>query len=238
MYEEHSKSGISRCSEGHIYSHRKHGRLCPFCCSTLEGNHLSIPNNEKLVPPKPVIGWLVCLEGEQIGRDFRVIMEKNFIGKTDDMHIKILGDDKIAERNHGIIAYDPLNRKTTLVPASGAMTLNYERILNPVQLNGGEMITIGSSHFKFILFCKEHVVWKETDTGWRLDQSGLADYDFLSLLNSEEQDKNELDSSSTTVAEKKEISEVENDSFPEEDGYIDEIEDGEVSAFPLLVSEE
>ena len=161
VHKENSHSGLSRCPEGHVYSHRRHGQLCPICRSVLEGDIRLIPMNKKLIPPKPVVAWLVCLFGASQGQDYRIVMEKNFIGSADNMHIKILGDDQIKKQNHGMIAYDPLNKKMMLVPQSGSMLLNNQAVLNPTELNDDDKITIGRSLFKLVFFCNEYIMWEE-----------------------------------------------------------------------------
>ena len=159
IYKEDSGSGLSCCPGGHLYSHRRHGQLCPYCFLVLEGDTSSIPKNKKLIPPKPVVGWLVCLSGTSQGKDYRIVMEKNFIGSADNMHIRILGDKQIKERNHGFIAFDPLNKKMTLVPQLGLMLLKHKVILEPTELNDGDIITIGGSLFKLIFPRKLWEIW-------------------------------------------------------------------------------
>jgi hypothetical protein len=109
----------------------------------------------------PVTGWLVCFEGPQMGRDYRIMAEKNFIGRAEDMHIQIIGDNKIARRNHAIIAYDPMKRKTLLLPgdSSGLVYLNDEAVYTPTELSAFHVIQLGASKFLFIPLCGEHFEW-------------------------------------------------------------------------------
>lgn len=175
MNIKQSTYGLARCIEGHIYILRENGRLCPYCLSVLEYDAGSpMPVNEKLIPPQPVIGWLVGIAGVSRGRDYRIVTEKNFIGRTKDMHIRILGDKKIDEHKHGTIAFDPRNQKITLIPSTGLMLLNEGMIYEPTTVTGADIITIGSSTFKLVLLSEVGISWQEIKDGWQFK----IDYDY------------------------------------------------------------
>ena len=114
---------LNRCKNGHMFSARKYGDTCPYCNSNLETGNMI--NNRRLMlddPDKtmsingttdsvnPVTGWLVCIEGPQYGKDYKIHAGKNFIGRADNMHIQILGDNSISRINHAAIIYDSKNR--------------------------------------------------------------------------------------------------------------------------------
>lgn len=40
---------------------------------------------------------------------------KNFIGRADDMDIQVLGDNKIARRNHAVIVFDAKKRENMIL---------------------------------------------------------------------------------------------------------------------------
>ena len=48
----------------------------------------------------PVVGWLVCVEGPDKGRDFRIHSEKNFIGRSPAMDIAVTGDESVSREKH------------------------------------------------------------------------------------------------------------------------------------------
>lgn len=43
----------------------------------------------------PVVGWLVCIAGSEKGKDFRIVSERNFLGRGEGMDIGIEGDMNI-----------------------------------------------------------------------------------------------------------------------------------------------
>ena len=117
---------LIRCKNGHLFSEKKHGSICPYCNVVVnknsnavedpQGKYSDIVYLNDLEVLKPVTGWLVCLEGPSRGRDYRVIAEKNFIGRASDMEIRITGDDTVCLRNHAVLVYDPEKNRTMLLP--------------------------------------------------------------------------------------------------------------------------
>ncbi|MBL1230518.1 FHA domain-containing protein [Enterococcus sp. BWB1-3] len=172
--------GLIRCGNGHIFSSRRYGNICPYCNmhvkeETAQKNAAGADTTfdedseyiEELELIDPVVGWLVCIKGPQLGRDYRIMAEKNFIGRSDDMQIQILGDNRIARRNHAIVAYDPLKRSTLILPgdSQGLVYLNNEAVYTPVELNPYDVIQLGNSQFLFIPLCGEHFEWESLKSG-------------------------------------------------------------------------
>ena len=175
--------GLIRCKNGHLFSEKKHGSICPYCNvavkknSNLEedpqGKYSDLVYLNDLEVLKPVTGWLVCLEGPSHGRDYRIIAEKNFVGRSGDMEIRIIGDDTVCLRNHAIIVYDPEKNRTMLLPgdAQGLVYVmdddgdNWDAAFEPHLLEAGDRIKIGQSIFIFVPLCGENdgfvFNWKE-----------------------------------------------------------------------------
>lgn len=49
---------------------------------------------------EPVVGWLVCVNGEEKGRDYRLIRGRNRIGRDSDMDVTIRKDQKVTREEH------------------------------------------------------------------------------------------------------------------------------------------
>nr|WP_302599349.1 FHA domain-containing protein [uncultured Cellulosilyticum sp.] len=164
--------GLIRCPNGHMFSSRKYGTICPYC-------NMETAKKEKVEePPKdfdpemelleediePVCGWLVCVDGARVGKDYKIRTGKNFIGRADEMDIQILGDNKISRRNHAIVVYDPKKRQTVLLPgdAAGIAYLNDEAVYVPTPLSPYDVVELGRSKFLFVPFCGEHFEWDDT----------------------------------------------------------------------------
>jgi len=110
----------------------------------------------------PVVGWLVCLEGPDRGRDFRLHGEKNFIGRAPNMDVCILGDDTVSREKHGVVIFDPKKQVFWALPgdSSGLVYLNGEIVHTPTQLNAHDTLEIGQTKLALIPFCGEKYTWQ------------------------------------------------------------------------------
>ena len=88
---------------------------------------------------------------------------KNFVGRADDMDIQILGDNKIARRNHAVIVFDAKKRENMILPgdSNGLVYLNGEAVYLPQPLSAYDVIEMGESTFLFVPFCGEHYMWED-----------------------------------------------------------------------------
>jgi pSer/pThr/pTyr-binding forkhead associated (FHA) protein len=111
---------------------------------------------------EPVVGWLICIEGVSKGQDYRIHSEKNFIGRSEEMHICITGDNAISRRNHAVISYNPIQRNFFLIPGEGVGLVyhNNEAIYAPTELSAYDVIQMGKSKFIFIPLCGIHFEWE------------------------------------------------------------------------------
>lgn len=166
---------LIRCKNGHLYSEKRYGAICPYCNIVTNtevakgedpgGSFTDTAYLEELEALHPVVGWLVCVDGPSKGKDYRIIAEKNFIGRSPEMDIRVLGDNAIANRNHAIIAYDPKERSTLLLPgdSQGLVYLDGTAIYSPQELCPFDQIELGKSRFIFVPFCGENFEWEETN---------------------------------------------------------------------------
>lgn len=162
---------LIRCQNGHMFSERRYGTICPYC------NIETASKEKKELPPqefdiesellneaiKPVCGWLVCIEGARIGKEYRIKEGKNFVGRADEMDIQILGDNKVSRINHTVVVYDPKKRNFVLLPgdAAGIAYLNDEAVYIPTKLAAYDVIQLGESKFLMVPFCGEHFEWDD-----------------------------------------------------------------------------
>jgi len=112
----------------------------------------------------PVVGWLVCLEGPDRGRDFRLHSEKNFIGRSPAMDVCILSDDTVSREKHGVVIFDPKKQVFWALPgdSSGLVYLNGEIVHTPTQLNAHDVLEIGQTKLALIPFCGDRYTWNPT----------------------------------------------------------------------------
>lgn len=112
---------------------------------------------------EPVAGWLVCIEGAEKGKDYRIAAKNNSIGRSESMDICIKGDTAISRENHARLAYDGKHNNFYFIPDASVngVYLNDEPIYVPTQLKKGDIIELGESKFIFIPFCDSGFNWKD-----------------------------------------------------------------------------
>ena len=169
-------NGLIRCQNGHLFSSRRYGTICPYCnleTATQEkksvGNKTDDDAIEELLMNEihPVCGWIVCIAGPRKGKDYKIHAGKNFVGRADDMDIQILGDNKISRRNHAVLVYDSKNHETVLLPgdSNGMVYHNDAALYAPIVLSVYDVIEMGASKFLFIPFCGDHFRWENLPDG-------------------------------------------------------------------------
>lgn len=132
-----------------------------------EGRTVAIIRNE--IGIDPVVGWLVCIDGKEKGRDYKIHSDNNFVGRSEKMDICIRGDETISRENHLIISYDTKDKIFYCSPGDGRsiVRLNDKAIFQTVQLKPYDCITVGATTLSFIPFCGEIFEWKGDDNAIR-----------------------------------------------------------------------
>ncbi len=118
---------------------------------------------QKSLKIEPVVGWLVCIEGAEKGKDYRIEAKNNSIGRSEKMDICIKGDTTISRDNHARLAYDVKHNAFHLIPAesTNGIYINDEPAYIPTKLNAGDLIEFGESKFRFVPFCDESFTWQD-----------------------------------------------------------------------------
>jgi len=175
-------STLSRCEKGHFYDSDKY-RTCPFC------NQTSVDNTTPINPPKPddfsgsmldsehtvglwdientntivkpVVGWLVSIEGTTCGKDFRLCAGRNYVGRSQDMDIVLDDDNAVSRSKHAIIIFDPVSQ-TALCQAGESRELFYlngKVVTDTVEMKKGDILTIGRTKLIFVPFSGDVFTW-------------------------------------------------------------------------------
>lgn len=102
----------------------------------------------------PVVGWLVCVEGPQRGRDYRLHSERNLIGRAPEMDVCITGDESISRNAHAIIVFEPRQRTFRLSTGEGRglVYLNDEAVEGVTKLEPNSIIELGQTKLMFVPF--------------------------------------------------------------------------------------
>lgn len=179
---------LTRCERGHYYDAQLHSR-CPSCgvpgldvqshapvaapsqsvLTQVRGQAggqsdvgVTVAMVRKKIGIDPVVGWLVCIEGPEKGRDYRVRSERNGIGRGADMAISIIGDEAISRENHAYISFNPRKGSFRIAPGDGRgmIYLNGEEVDVPMPLQAYDRIELGQTQLLFIPLCGEHFSWE------------------------------------------------------------------------------
>ena len=109
----------------------------------------------------PVVGWLVCVEGPEKGKDYRLHTEKNFIGRATAMDISI-ADETISRDRHAAVTFEPKRRTFWLMPgdASGLVYLNGDVIYAPTEIVAGDRMELGRTTLMLVPLVGDSFRWE------------------------------------------------------------------------------
>ena len=109
----------------------------------------------------PVVGWLVCYEGANKGRDYRIRSGFNSIGRDTSNQICIAGDETISRIDHAKIFYDFKRGNFHIVQGDGrsGAYVNEQVVLQSTLLKAYDKLEVGSTKLMFVPFCGEHFLW-------------------------------------------------------------------------------
>lgn len=112
---------------------------------------------------KVPVGWLIAIEGNDLGTDYRIVDGKNLVGRDPNMNISIQKDKSVSRDTHTVILYDAEGHDFYLLPNEGKGTvhLNKQIALSPTKLHKGDKIKIGNTLLYFLPLCDEDFDWND-----------------------------------------------------------------------------
>lgn len=125
--------------------------------------NVTVGTLEKVMYIEPVVGWIVCIEGAEKGRDFQIKARNNTIGRNEDMDICIREDPTISRKNHARLSYDLKHNDFYIIPAENTnnIYLNDQPVYTPTRLSSYDLLELGESKFLFVPFCNEKFQWED-----------------------------------------------------------------------------
>ena len=108
-----------------------------------------------------VVGWLVCIDGAQKGKDYRIYGRINSIGRDERMDVCLRGDESVSRENHAKLAYDKRHNAFHIIPVDDekSIYLNDEPVYVPTKLKARDVIEIGNYKLYFVPLCDEKFTW-------------------------------------------------------------------------------
>lgn len=112
---------------------------------------------------RPIRGWLVCVEGDAKGKDYRVCGDRNTIGRGPENDIVLDFDNTVSKGANAVISYDNRNNKFFIYfgEAKNNIYVNDQLLMVPIELKDYDVIDIGSSRLLFRSFCNERFNWEK-----------------------------------------------------------------------------
>lgn len=111
---------------------------------------------------QPVTGWLICMNGGERGKDYRLHAGKNFVGRSTSMDVMLIDDKSISRDRHCSIVYDPKGNHFYISSEGGnTVYLDGTMVDEPKKLEEGSRIKIGETELMFVPFCREGRTWED-----------------------------------------------------------------------------
>ena len=125
------------------------------------GDEKTVGYFNKSIGKEPVVGWLVCIDGNHFGEDFRLKTGRNFIGRSSGMDVSISGDNTVSRDKHAVIVYEPKQHLFLVQPGESKELcyLNDAVVLLAQELKLQDVITIGETKLKFFPCCSREFNW-------------------------------------------------------------------------------
>lgn len=181
---------LQRCENGHFYDADRFDS-CPHCnqgtistvAESTEGKNYTLPLDEdesKIqemvsgqteegvtigvygdLQTEPVVGWLVAVEGNHFGEDFKLKAGRNFIGRAANMDVALSGDASISREKHAVVVYEPMSNVFLVQPgdAKELCYLNGKVVLTTTEINAYDLLSVGKTKLLFIPCCSDKFNW-------------------------------------------------------------------------------
>lgn len=116
---------------------------------------------------EPVVGWLVCVKGPEVGKDYRLYGRINTIGRAEDNDVVLAQEHTVSQKNHVRLAYDAKHNNYQLIPGDGSNVtyLNDEPLYVPQRLNAYDILEMGETKLMFIPLCNDRFRWPTSKAG-------------------------------------------------------------------------
>ncbi|MBQ3194402.1 MAG: FHA domain-containing protein [Oscillospiraceae bacterium] len=123
-----------------------------------EGQEPSFKGRKEL----PITGWLVCIDGPEKGKDYRLHTDNNYIGRGPRMDVVIVGDNTVSFEQDSRLTYDPEEHEFFFTQVNGKTIArkNGKRVDGTVEIVRGDRLKIGQGTFIFIPLCGDGFEWE------------------------------------------------------------------------------
>ena len=101
---------------------------------------------------RPVVGWLVCIEGPAMGHSYEIHKENNYLGRSAQMDICIPEDPAISRDSPVVVTYDANSRSffCGFMGGRSIVRLNGMPLLATSPLKHGDRLELGKTKLMFV----------------------------------------------------------------------------------------
>lgn len=127
-----------------------------------EEDNCTVGYYSRVIGVEPVVGWLVCIEGEYRGESFKLKSGRNFIGRAANMDVVLSADHSVSRFKHASVIYEPRGRQ--FIVATGESRelcyLNDEVVLSNMRMQAYDVLNLGNTSLMLIPCCSERFTWE------------------------------------------------------------------------------
>jgi hypothetical protein len=109
----------------------------------------------------PVVGWLVCIDGNHLGDSFNIYTGRNSIGRSDVNKIVLDKDMSVSRDKHCFIIFEPKKCEFIFMHGeSDSLTyVNDEPVYDKKQIFKNDKIQVGNCILLFVPLCDDNFKW-------------------------------------------------------------------------------
>ena len=106
-------------------------------------------------------GWFVCIKGVNKGRDFRLAVGRNSIGRSESNDVALIGDNTVSREPQAVLVYEPKGNKFYVLPGStrSLSYLNGDVLLSKTEMKKNDILEMGGTELMLIPCCDERFNW-------------------------------------------------------------------------------
>ena len=127
-----------------------------------EEDNCTVGYYSRVIGVEPVVGWLVCIEGEYKGESFKLKSGRNFIGRAANMDVVLSADHSVSRFKHASVIYEPRGRQFIVSTGESRELcyLNDEVVLSNMKMSAYDILNLGNTSLMLIPCCGERFTWE------------------------------------------------------------------------------
>lgn len=127
-----------------------------------EEDNCTVGYYSRVIGVEPVVGWLVCIEGEYKGESFKLKSGRNFIGRAANMDVVLGADHSVSRFKHASVIYEPRGRQFIVSTGESRELcyLNDEVVLSNMKMEAYDVLNLGNTSLMLIPCCGKRFTWE------------------------------------------------------------------------------